>query len=235
MSRAEVLLRFAADDELQVRSVLHDLCESGLVSVSGAGAQLDYRVTDAEELESLHHGRGAEGLSELLWALIYREGPLSVNELATRTALDPSELRESLDRLAAEGRIQSSSHTSPPRYHTKELVLPLGSPVGFEAAVFDHFQAMVNTVTCRLNTEPASDHARLIGGSTYTLEVWPGHPLQQRVYGTLARVRSELGELRQQVEQHNARVEIPDEHTKVTLYAGQCLIPQGNPEVSDVD
>src|SRR5262245_22995609 len=44
VTRAEVLLRFAADDEALVRAVLHDLCESQLVFMAGTGPSTTYRA-----------------------------------------------------------------------------------------------------------------------------------------------------------------------------------------------
>jgi hypothetical protein len=65
-----------------------------------------------------------------------------------------------------------------------------------------------------------------IGGSTYTLDVWAGHPLAERAYETLGRLRAALVELRQEVEAHNAEHPTPDAYDQVVLYVGQCVIQQ---------
>jgi hypothetical protein len=112
-------------------------------------------------------------------------------------------------------------------YRTGSLFVPVGSPVGWEAAVFDHFQAMVKTICCRLRDDSAaSNPGDAVGGSTYTLDVWPGHPLQQEATATLSRLRAAIVDLRQRVEEHNDAHGIPEQHSQVVLYVGQCMIPQ---------
>ncbi|MDQ2645274.1 MAG: hypothetical protein M3020_15765 [Myxococcota bacterium] len=233
-SRADVLNRFAGDDEVQVRGVLHDLCESGLVVATGSGASLAYRAASEEELGSGGH-RAEDGLEQFLWALIYREGPFSVEALAERTQLDAAELEGWLGRLVDAGRIERDDEAAPVTYHASSLVVPLGSAVGWEAAVFDHFKAMVNTIGGRLRTARTGPKlADRIGGSTYTLDIWPGHPLEDEVYDSLKTLRGKLGDLRERVERFNEARELPENHTKVVMYVGQCPIPQGNGS-DDVD
>lgn len=224
-SRADVLVRFASDDETQVRSVIYDLCESGLVSASGAGTAVEYQPTPDDELAKLRQTSRSEGLDELVWALIYREGPLSRAELLGQQVQE-AELDGSLSRLVAAGRISRSE--SDGTYRASALVVPLGSPSGWEAAVFDHFKALVNTVLCRMREAQAPpDIADRVGGSTYTVEVWPGHPLEQEAYATLSRLRSDLGDLRRRIGVHNKAQAKPLSYTQVVLYVGQCLIDQG--------
>lgn len=229
--RADVLLHFANDDETLVRSVLYDLCESGLVFTTGAGVGLQYHVTPEEELLRLRQARRDEGLDELVWALIYREGPLTHAALLEQHA-DETSLNAALERLIADNRVVFSEANA--CYRASTLVIALGSASGWEAAVFDHFKAFVNTVTCRLRIGRTAPHlGDRIGGSTYTVEVWPGHPLEQRAYGTLSRMRSELGELRRRIEEHNASVEPPNDVTSVTFYVGQCAIGPDAPELDE--
>ena len=228
VTRSQILLHFACDDDAQVRAVLHDLCESGLVTVGGTGSGISYRVTPEEELARLRQIQNHEGLDELLWALIYREGPLAFATLAAQV-LDVQELTSALERLVAAGRVEHLERDG--LYSAKTLVLPLGSAVGWEAAVFDHFKALVNTVTQRLGLDRASASlADRIGGSTYTLDVWPGHPLGEEAFQTLRELRERLGALRGRVEAYNEEHPVPENYTQVVLYLGQCLIRQGAEE-----
>lgn len=231
VTRGEVLVRFAGDDEALVRSVLHDLCENELISQSGSGATGSYRATSDAELGQLWQTRRSEGLDELVWALIYHEGPFSSDTLCERTELDRDACEAALARLLESGRIELADA----QYRASSLVLPLGSPVGFEAAMFDHFRAVVNTLTSRLRDGRGATSLRdRGGGSTYTVEIWPGHPLEEEAYGTLGRLREEVGELRRRIEEHNATEPAPENHTKLHLYVGQCPIPQG-PGANDED
>lgn len=228
VTRAELLEHFARDDESQVRGVLRDLSESGLIVSSGSGARLSYRLTSEDELLRLRHAQSNDGLDELLWAFIYREGPCTLADLRARyVAVD--ELEPSLARLLAAGRVEQSNPDG--AYAVRTLVLPLGSPVGWEAAVFDHFKAVVNVLTRRLGLgRKTAALADRIGGSTYTLDVWPGHPHAEQAFATLRQLRSQIGELRQQIERYNAEHPVPERYTQVLLYVGQCLIEQGEDE-----
>ncbi|MFC1641486.1 hypothetical protein ACFL5O_02175 [Myxococcota bacterium] len=231
-TRAQILLHFAGEDETQVRGVLHDLCETGLITVSRTSPAIAYRCTPDDELVRQRQARQSEGLDELLWALIYRQGPLTWEQLAGQCG-DQAEMEASLDRLLETGRVERLDEEG--AYRTRSLVLPLGSPVGWEASVFDHFKALVATITCRLRADRApANLTDRVGGSTYTLEVWPGHPLEQEAYATLGVLRSKLGDLRQRIEAHNAERGVPENHTQVLLYVGQCLIRQGSGEPDDI-
>jgi hypothetical protein len=131
--------------------------------------------------------------------------------------------------LASAGRIDRLECDNSYRYQANSLVIPLGASAGWEAAVFDHFKALVTTIICRLRedreTTALSDR---VGGSTYTIDVWPDHPLAGEVYGSLARIRTQLSNLREQVETFNRGLEIPESNTRVVTYVGQCVIEQGN-------
>ncbi len=228
-TRAEILTRFYVDDETQVKAVLHDLCESQLVIVSGTGPGAIYRAAGGEELLALQQGRGTEGLAELVQSLIFREPPLTVEEIAGKASLDAAALAPILAELEREGRLERTERDGVPLYQVTRLLVPLGATAGWEAAVFDHFRAMVTTVICRLREEAAAPElADRVGGSTYTVTVWPGHPLAEEVYATLGRLRAELGELRARVAEANRGHEVPEGHTRVVMYLGQCLIDEGN-------
>ncbi len=227
-TRSNIRMRFARDDDVQVRGVLHDLCDSGLVFSSGQGPNAVYRATSDEELRALRQLRIGEGLDELLWAIIYREGPVTTETLAALTHMNHSDLEQALARLVTSNRVERVNDEASFVYRTSTLFVPVGSPVGWEAAIFDHFQAMVKTVCCRLRDDIAtSNPGDIVGGSTYTLDVWPGHPLEEETCATLSRLRLALVDLRQRVEEYNNVHGIPEGHNQVILYVGQCLIPQG--------
>lgn len=229
-TRAEVMLHFACDDEALVRGVLHDLTETGLITVAGAGPALLYSRTPDEEIARLCQVSDREGLDELLWAIVYREGPLRAADLVEKYG-GADKIDAALDDLQASGRIEYKAADG--TYYARSLVVPFGATVGWEAAVFDHFQAMVRTIIARLRlNRAAANQGDRIGGSTYSLEVWPGHPSEAEAYATLSEFRSKLGELRERIEAYNAEHGIPEQHVQVSLYVGQSLIEQGS-EVDD--
>ncbi len=225
--RSEVLRRFRHDDETSVRGVLHDLCESGLVLKLGSGNEVAYRAATTEELRELQ-SRGT-GSQELLWALIYREGPLTDVELGRLVAVPETNLYKTLVDLVARGSIQLGADG---RYSSRSLVVPLGVSVGWEAALFDHFQAMVKTLCTRLREGP--DPKGVVGGSTYSFNVWPGHPFEEEARVTLQQFRTRCSDLRKRVQDFNDANGLPDSYEKIVVYAGQCGIEQDKIDDTDV-
>jgi hypothetical protein len=230
VTRLELLTRLTNDDEAQVRAVLRDLCESQLLFSSGVGSSTSYRAASEEELASLKRKQGAEGADDLLLALMFREAPLTVSETAQKAQADIGEIETALARLLAAGRIEriQAEPASEPRYRARQLVIPLGAPVGWEAAVFDHYKALVTTVLSRLREDRAAALEDQIGGSTYTIDVWDDHPLANEVYGALGRMRASLSDLRQRVLDFNTERDLPEAHKRVVIYVGQSLIQEGN-------
>jgi hypothetical protein len=216
VTRQQVLLRFPDDDEGQVRSVLRDLCEIQLVFSSGTATHASYRAASEEDIKTLQHARGSEGTDELIAALMYREAQRDVSEVEIAVA-----------RLLSNGRIQQVESDGEARYRVGSLIIPFGSEVGWEAAVFDHFKALVTTVLRKLGEPRAPEQADVVGGSTYTIDVWDDHPLRDEVYGALAQVRGILGDLRARVRTSTPSGAVPPRHTRVVIYAGQCLIEEG--------
>lgn len=232
-TRGDLLLRFALDDEAQVRAVVHDLCESGLVLASGEAAHAVYRASSEEELEALRNNQSSDGQDDLLIALMYREGPLTVAEIAQKAQLDEGRIEGAIQRLAEAGRIQSSAEGGTDRYEAKALVIPFGAPIGWEAAVLDHYKAMVKTVLTKLQHQDAPSIEDAAGGSTYTIDIWPGHPLEDEVRGALKEVRSRLSDLRRRVARTNESEDRPSHYDRVVVYAGQSVIREEDEEASD--
>jgi hypothetical protein len=229
VSRREVLERFRNDDDALVRSVLHDLVENGLVSSSGSGAGAVYRATTDDERQALV--RNGSGLEEFVWVVVYRQGPITTTSLERQCGVRPGALATPLQRLVNEQRISKVGDDS---WRAGEFAVPLGAQSGWEAAVFDHYHALVKTLSARLQQLDTSVPGDTTGGSTYTFEVWPGHPHQDEVLGTLGRLRKELGALRSKVEAHN-REGLPDRYQSVVIYGGQSVSDDvRSEEMSDV-
>jgi len=214
--RSRVLARFQRDGELEVSSILKDLSESGLVLCSGSGAGSVYRAATEQELGQLSALARGDGLDELAWVFTFRHGPLTVVELADLLSQTLPETETVVERLVAEGRVQREGD----RVSAQEFVIPLGSPIGWEASVFDHVQALVQTICQRLQ---AAEVSEAVGGSTYTFDVWPGHPHYEEVKGLLSAHRLRLGELRKKVELFNRAEKREETFEEVVAYVGQCV------------
>jgi hypothetical protein len=225
LSRDEVIKRFHRDDEMVVRGILHDLTESGLVFCAGFGQSATYRAATEQELGRMRQFASQEGTDELVWVLIYREGPLSFDEIEKRCARDRQQLQQIIQRLVDSGRVQRQSQADGDYYSARDFNIPLNSPLGWEAAVFDHFQACVQTICSRLRENSRFASAEdMVGGSTYSFDIWPGHPLESEVLQCLKRFRRVHSALRQRVDDYNAKHRLPDEYTQVVMYGGQCLL-----------
>ena len=229
VTRANVQMRFARDEDAQIRGVLRDLCESGLIFSLGQGPSTAYRAASEDELDTLRQMRSDDGLEELVWALVYREGPISNTSLATAMHIELIELEPTLERLVAAQRIELTVQGTQSLYRATSLYVPVGSAIGWEAAVFDHFQAVVKTICCRTRDDHST--ATDVGGSTYTLDVWPGHPLEEEARTTLARLRAGMVDLRRRIEDVNEKQGVPAQHDQVIVYVGQCVVPQEQDEI----
>jgi hypothetical protein len=221
VTRTQVRERFRHDDQEQVKSVLYDLTESGLVYAAGSGPSAVYRVVGGDELGSQSAQREGSDGDTLLWALVFRHGPLSREQLGQRVALSAEKLDAALLRLLEQGRVGHRRRGDEVLYVAPELTVGFEEPAGWEAAVWDHYQAVVQTITAKLERERVANRDDTVGGSTYTLLVWPGHPLEHEALSQLKRYRAEQSELRARVDRYNAAHALPAERTEVVVYVGQ--------------
>ncbi len=226
-TKERVVGRFKLDGELQVSAILHDLTESGLVFCSGSGRSAVYRAATDDELGRLSQLSDDKGLDEFAWALVFRHGPLTIAELSDQLSKSEAQTREVVERLKQSGRVQADAHDT---LRAAEFVIPLGATIGWEASVFDHIQAVIQTICQRLNeTSHAAEASEVIGGSTYTFDVWDGHPLEGTVKAQLTELRQRLGDLRQQVEAFNRVHGIAPQYEQVVTYVGQCVLAREQP------
>lgn len=226
-TRAEVLERFNRDPEPIVRGLLSDLVQSGFVFSSGSGAHTLYRATSEDELTAMHQSQAARGLDEFVWAVVYRHGPLDRDRLSELVAIDGDQLTAVLERLCQSGRVTANTDGGVTRYSSQGLFLQQGAGVGWEASIYDHFLALVRTICSRLEDAPeAREYAAFTGGSTYSFDVGPGHPLREEVLNTLAQFRERASDLRQRVMAHNEAHGPPELVERVVAYVGQSVIRQ---------
>jgi hypothetical protein len=221
--RTELLLRFPADNELVVRGVLRDLIDSGLVYQTGRGDATIYRAAEATELSS----EDADAVSDhLLRVAIHQNGPVSLEQLRALIPLDEGVLTAAIERLSTEGLISRERAGSVELFRCEKIVIPLGAAAGWEAAVFDHYQAMVTALVTKLRVGTRrSSPSDKIGGSTFTFDVWAGHPLSEKILGYLQSVREQGLALRGELDAHNQDHGKPIEKpwVRVTAYVGQTV------------
>jgi hypothetical protein len=234
MLRADLLVRFTADDEDVVRGVLSDLVDSGLLFRTGAGDRTSYRTARADELPPLPDKD--EVLAQLVLVALHQQGETTSAELAERVAMDEAELLPILSSLVDDGRVQRSEQAGSTRYRCEHLLIGFQDPSGWQAAVFDHYQAMVGAICHKLQlslAQAAPDEH--VGGSTYRFDLWRGHPFEHEALDLLAKLRREAVALRTRIEAWNRDHAPADEaqRFRVVAYVGQNTI--GHQEESSDD
>lgn len=220
--RPEVLLRFSRDHEASIKSILKDLCESGLVYRTGTGEATVYRAAPPEDWV-VDDSVSEENAAAFVWVVVHHEGPLQLEQIQARVSADPGVVERALARLVADSRVSAHVDGGKTSYRTGHCLIPLGARRGWEAALLDHFQAVVSAMCVKLrNGETPALPDDEVGGSTYTFDVWPGHPKEGLVRGLLKRHREELSRLWDEVLEHNRGEPLPSvEVRRVTFYCGQ--------------
>jgi hypothetical protein len=224
--QAEVLQRFRNDDQASVRGVLVDLVESGLVYKSGRGTRTTYRAARPDEYAAVEPDEVEARTANLVWVAVSRFGPVTADRISQTVPLEALALERALDALTADGRIERVEKNGIVEYKTALCLIPFGSSAGWEAAVFDHYQAIVGAICMKLrsgNTVAAPDDS--IGGSTYAFTVWEGHPHHEEVLALLASTRARINELRQKVTAFNKDHTAPEAaRVQVISYVGQTVL-----------
>jgi hypothetical protein len=225
VTRVELLRRFASDDDATVRGVLHDLVDSELLYLTGRGDQTSYRAADAQE--TIRRRRDPQTLDRFVQAAVYRHGPVEREKLSPLVPVgDEALLDASLARLCAERAIVQKVEDGVFKYDSETCVIEFGDPVGWEAAVFDHYQALVTALVTKLRlgkrNAALADH---IGGSTFVFDLWRGHPLEQEILGLLRALRVIAMDLRKRLAEYNLAEPKPADASslRVVAYVGQTV------------
>ncbi len=225
VSRADVLIEFCDEDDTIVRGILWDLVESGLIFQSGSGASTMYRLASDEDFEKIADYDARAAAVPLVWLHVYLHGPIGQAALEEHLALGDGHVERALASLSDEGRISGERVDGTTVYSSDVCVIPMDDPAGWEAAFFDHFNALVGAMCNKLrNMRLRSLPSDAVGGSTYSFQIWQGHPFARRVLGLLAETRREMSELREEVDAYNQTHGPPDEApSTVTFYFGQSV------------
>jgi hypothetical protein len=226
VSRGAVLIHFSRDDHATVKSVLADLVGTGMVFAKGSNDNVVYRAASPAEYDLGDADEQGQALANLVWIAVARHSPIARSDLAELVPMTEAQLDQALDRLVRDQRVGVESGGAQPKYRSPACVIAVGEPAGWEASVFDHYQAMVIAICAKLRRGgKRSQHGEAIGGSTYGYDVWRGHPLHDEVLGFLEATRARARELRARVDQHNAGSSCAEEQRRyVVFYVGQAVI-----------
>ncbi|RYZ02772.1 MAG: hypothetical protein EOO73_30375 [Myxococcales bacterium] len=213
---AALTRRFHRDDEGVLRGVLSDLRESGLVDVVTRAGDSRYVASSGAELGARVAERRAPS-DELVWAVIYREGPLYREALQQVVGLPDAELTDALTRLKEAGRIYERPKRDRLLLGSTSTVPDLEAPERWEAVVFEHYHAVVRALATSLAAPTAENNAT----ATVTFNVWPGHPMAMEAEKLFHRLRTEATALAARIDAHNAG-RAADSRARVMLYLGLC-------------
>jgi predicted transcriptional regulator len=197
----QIAERFRSDDATVVSGVLTDLTNSGLIYRSGRALDAVYRVAAAADFAAQNDERRREAEEYLVWLAVFRHGPSSPGTIADTLNLPTDAVEHALQRLLGEGRVRLQPSADGELYISERFDIPVGSERGWEAAVLDHFQALVAAICVKLSSGVArSEQTDATGGGTYTFDVWPGHPLEEEARSVLPRVRALVNDLRERTQ-----------------------------------
>lgn len=179
----------------------------------------------ASELKLTSAEDEREALLNLVWVALSRYAPTTASTLAAAIPLEPERVQEALERLTGDGRARRVEGEPEPSYACSNCVIPLESAAGWEAAFFDHFQAMVTALCTKLRM--GATHATKtdsVGGSTYGFDVWVGHPHREEVLGFLRATRERAVALREKVGAYNSEHDAIGDPERVIAYVGQTVL-----------
>lgn len=225
VSRRGLLEHFKREDPMIIGSVLSDLVSSGLVYRTGSGDSTLFGITKERDLELAIREQRRETLGPLLRAIIYSSRGITRAALADRLAVDAEALDAALRDLEEQGQIERSEGEQDATFRAKLLVVPVDAEQGWEAAVFDHFQAMVRAIGQKLRLgRPRSAQDDVVGGATLGFDLCEGHPQLEEVLALLRTVRGQVNELWNQVQAYNVTHPIEESsQIEVTFYLGQSV------------
>jgi DNA-binding transcriptional MocR family regulator len=223
LSRRRLFERFRNDDPLTVGAVLNDLVSSGLVYRTGTGNDTVYGVVRDEDRIALARENAIETTAALVWLALCHDSTRSVESVAAELAVPSTYVLEAVAYLEDQGRIRREDG----RTVVDPMVVPVGATEGWEAAVFDHFQAMCVAVATKLRRRHTrAESSDTTGGATLAFEIHPEHPHREEVLALLARTREQVNALWQRVESYNEAHPMPEaKRSRVTFYFGQLEWP----------
>lgn len=227
ISRDVLELQFASVDEATRRSTLRDLVDSGRVKIEGSRANPTYVAVSQSEPTSSSREQRLYALRDMIAVWLYRNGPADTNTLALRLKDEPDRVLDALELLMDDGSVQSSPGPDGTMLFRAETYLVAGaedSGAGWEAAIYDHVQAMSATIIQSLRLEAGDVRRQQVGGGTYSFDVWEGHPYFSEVLELLAANRKAASALREKVQKFNDENGLSSNVTRSTFYCGQFVV-----------
>ena len=225
VSRSKILERFKYDEEAVLKGVLNDLVESQLIFKAGRGDSTIYIMapTDLNAQDEEENKTKDDQLDAMILVTLYHGQPMHTENIKLNLNLSQSILEKGLERLEVNGLIRQDEEG----WHCQSYYLPTDDPVVWGAALFDHYQSVIRALCVKLRG--GNDRARdrdLTGGSTYSFNIWTGHPLESEITGLLKEFRGRLEDLWERKENVPDQCPEDQEPSKLIFYFGQAIIEE---------
>ncbi|MEZ4267656.1 MAG: hypothetical protein R3F39_14855 [Myxococcota bacterium] len=199
-----------------LKGLLHFLVESGLLSVTGRGRTKTYAAVTQQTAR-------AAGYHDAV-VLLYREGPLSLEQLTIRMGRSEEQCLEWLAKLRGTGRLAETDEGGVACYRATDYHIPMDTADGYEAALWDHLSAVVRAICKKVRLGRPSAHlADLEGGLTFSFDLPEDHPLWEEVSPFLRRTRLQFEDWLARARELEPLHGEGRRWHKVTIYAGQSL------------
>ena len=220
-TRKRLFQAFARDDPNAVGAVLNDLVSSGLAYKTGTGDHSAYGVTQPHDHALLTREHNLETASLLVWLMVYENAGSTRETLGLATKLDAATIDAALLTLLEQGRVYEREG----QFTADTVSIPVGASQGWEAALFDHFQAVCTAIGMKLRRGAKQSRAGdVVGGTTLAFDVHDQHPHKDEVYESLSRIRTQMNELWEKVVAYDRDNPVPEgQKQRVTFYFGQCV------------
>ena len=228
-TRERIFERFERDGDREVGAVLSDLVSNGLIYSTGRGDSALYGLTSDQDRETITAEHDLESVANVVWLRVFLDEGATRDALARSLQLEPELLDRAVHALVDDGRL-TRDHGG--MLAASNVVIPLGSGKGWEAAVLDHFRAVATAIAAKARGRPRAGATDEIGGQTFSFSVYPGHPFEESVRALLATERARVDQLWKQVSAHNEQHGVPQDASRVTFYLGQMVTEastQGEP------
>lgn len=227
VSRKRLLERFSRDPERELLGVLTDLANSGFIHCTGRGQEARYGVTSDADRAALLAADELDSVAQVMWLEVQKHEPLERSVLLSRFSKYENVADAALAQLLTDGRVVASGSL----LEARNFVVPLGAEQGWEAAVLDHYQALVRAISVKLDRgRPSAHSADRNGGSTLHFSVYSGHPFEHEVLDLLRTVRDVALPLWQRVADYNQANPLPRRVSRVAFYCGQLVEEDGGDE-----
>ncbi|MEZ4473172.1 MAG: hypothetical protein R3F60_20785 [bacterium] len=221
----DILAHFRGVKLDSLKGVIQFLVRSGALERAHDRKGREYRTVP----RTLPGGPGLQDAEVML----YRDGPLTLAELAQRLDTSVEEVAGFVVELEAADRLLRGTRDGEVTWRALAYHIPLDAGEGYEAAIWDHLAAVIRSICkkLRLGRHGASLRDKT-GGATFTFHLPEDHPLYAEVSGYLAESRLRFEDWLARAE----ALELPQGRPvkQVTVYVGQLvedhLLPGDDPE-----